>query len=242
MKPPADYAADTETAILPPGEDERFVGYGVMGQPFRSGHVLAMRRFPQTSLGAGYTAVWHCDPDGRWRMWADVPPLLACPRYFGPSLTAAEECDITVEWPDPWTLDVRIDGLLEWRTRLTRTAATTAMSVLASRLPDSWWNSNLVLGLMGRVAGPLLGAEEIRLHGRVPSEQWFTVNPLRVWATTKVEASLRGESLGEPERVPRQRRLGGFPVPNRGLFAIGRATFETYQPDRHVQKIPGQPA
>jgi hypothetical protein len=242
MKPPADYAEAMELAPLPPGEDERFIGYGVMGQPFASGHVLAMRRFPRTSLGAGYTAVWHCDPDGRWRMWADVPPLLACPRYFGPSLTATEECGISVEWPDPWTLDVRIGGVLDWHTELIRTPATTAMSALASRLPDSWWNSDLVLGLMGRLAGPLLRAEEVRLHGLVPSEQWFTVNPLRVWATTNVRASFHGESLGESEPVPRQRRLGGFPIPNRGLFAIGRATFETYQPDRHVQRIPGQPA
>jgi hypothetical protein len=230
-----------ELADLPPGEDERFIGYGVMGQPFSSGHVLAMRRFPRTSLGVGYTAVWHCSPDGQWRMWADVPPLLACPRYFGPSLAAAEQCDISIGWPDPWTFEVRIDGVLEWRTELTRTAATTAMSALASRLPDSWWTSTLVLRLMGRVAGPLLGAEEIRLHGRVPSEQWFTVNPLRVWAATNVEATLRGEPLGEPEPVPQQRRLGDFPIPNRGLFAIGRATFETYQPDRHVQRIPGTP-
>jgi len=238
MKAPRDYAAATELAPLPPGEGERFAGYGVMGQPFRSGHVLAMRRFPQTSLGAGYTSVWHCDPDGRWTMWADVPPMLACPRYFGPSLTATEECDIAFAWPDPWTLDVRIDGVLEWRTRLTRTPATTAMSAMASRLPAAWWNSDAVLGLMGRLAGPLLGADQIRLHGRVPSEQWFTVNPLRIWATTNVEASLRGEALGEPGPVSLQRRLGGFLVPNRGLFAIGQATFEAYDPDRHLRAMP----
>jgi hypothetical protein len=241
MKAPADYAAATELASTPQGEGERFAGYGVMGQPFRSGHVLAMRRFPQTSLGAGYTSVWHCDRDGGWTMWADVPPMLACPRYFGPILTVAGECDITVEWPDPWVLDVRIDGVLEWRTRLTRTPATRAMSAVASRLPAAWWDSDAVLGLMGRLAGPLLGADEIRLHGRVPSEQWFKVNPLKVWATTGVEASLRGESLGVPGPGSQQRRLGGFPVPNRGLFAIGRATFETYQPDRHVHTTPGQP-
>lgn len=30
---------------LPEGDDERFVGYGVMGVPFASGHYLALRDF-----------------------------------------------------------------------------------------------------------------------------------------------------------------------------------------------------
>ena len=45
-----------------PGQEERFSGYGVMGLPFRSGHVLALRRFPVTSVGPGYTSVWWRDP------------------------------------------------------------------------------------------------------------------------------------------------------------------------------------
>lgn len=36
---------------LPSGGDERFAGFGVMGLPFASGHVLAMRRFPASSIG-----------------------------------------------------------------------------------------------------------------------------------------------------------------------------------------------
>jgi hypothetical protein len=66
MRVPADEAADTETAGLPAGGGERFAGYGVMGLPFRSGHVLAMRRFPASSIGPACTSVWHRSPDGRW--------------------------------------------------------------------------------------------------------------------------------------------------------------------------------
>src|SRR4051794_27060033 len=44
---------------LPRGGDERFAGYGVMGLPFDSGHVLAMRRFPASSVGPAYSSVWH---------------------------------------------------------------------------------------------------------------------------------------------------------------------------------------
>ena len=108
-----------------------------------------------------------------------------------------------------------------------------AMSALASRLPDSWWNSKLVLGLMGRVAGPLLGAEEVRLHGRVPSEQWFTVNPLRVWATRKVQASLRGESLGGART--------GAPAASTGRLP-GPQSRPVRDRTRHVRGLPVRPA
>lgn len=53
-------AAEAEdTDQLPPGDEERFAGYGVMGLPFASGHVLAMRRFPSSSIGPAYTSVWQ---------------------------------------------------------------------------------------------------------------------------------------------------------------------------------------
>jgi hypothetical protein len=58
---------------LPSGGEERFAGFGVMGLPFDSGHVLALRRFPASSIGPAYTAVWHRDPAGRWAFWQDQP-------------------------------------------------------------------------------------------------------------------------------------------------------------------------
>ncbi len=49
---------------LPGGSDVRFAGYAVLGLPFRSGHLLALRRFPASSVGPAYTSVWHRDPYG----------------------------------------------------------------------------------------------------------------------------------------------------------------------------------
>jgi hypothetical protein len=84
VREPADIAADIERrSELPPGSEERFFGYGVMGLPFRSGHVLALRRFPASSIGPGYRSVWHRDPHGRWTFYQDQPGELACTRYFG---------------------------------------------------------------------------------------------------------------------------------------------------------------
>ncbi|MGY4652920.1 hypothetical protein ACVWWN_006716 [Mycobacterium sp. URHB0021] len=37
--------------VLWPGADQRFTGYGVMGLTFRSGHYLAMRHIPASSIG-----------------------------------------------------------------------------------------------------------------------------------------------------------------------------------------------
>jgi hypothetical protein len=48
---------------LPAGSEERFNGYGLMGLPLASGHILAMRRFPASSVGPGYTSVWHRGPE-----------------------------------------------------------------------------------------------------------------------------------------------------------------------------------
>lgn len=222
---PAGRVAAAEGTPLAPGDGERFSGDGIMGQPFRSGHVLALRRFSSSSIGPGYTSVWHADPEGRWTMWADVSPHQACARYFGPVLAGAERCAIDVEWPDPWTVDVRIGGVLEWRTPVRRTPATAAVTALASRLPAALCRSDRVLALMGRVAGPMLGAGAIRLHGRVPSEHMFKVNPRYVWAAAPERATLFGEPLGEAGPTAPQRRLGEFWVPNRGLFVVGQATF-----------------
>ena len=81
-------AAAERDSRLPEGEDERFTGYGVLGQPFSSGYLLALRRFSATSVGPGYTAVWMRRPSGAWIMYTDVPADVSCPRYFGSALEA----------------------------------------------------------------------------------------------------------------------------------------------------------
>jgi hypothetical protein len=66
-------AASIKTPGLQGGTEERFAGYGVMGLPFRSGHYLALRHFPASSIGPGFRAVWHRDPHRRWTFYADAP-------------------------------------------------------------------------------------------------------------------------------------------------------------------------
>ena len=97
-------------AALPPGPDERFNGYGVMGLPFVSGHVLAMRRFPATSVGPGYTSVWHRNPQGEWVFYATTAPQLGCTRYFGRDALASIQTDVRIIWLAPARFRVVVFG------------------------------------------------------------------------------------------------------------------------------------
>src|SRR5215210_6201979 len=103
-------------AELPSSNEERFAEYGVMGVPFTSGDLLAMRRFSASLLGQGYTSVWHRDPQGRWTFYTDVPPQLACPRYFGSAISEAGVREIEITWSSPrdFTILIEEDSSLNW--------------------------------------------------------------------------------------------------------------------------------
>jgi hypothetical protein len=102
MSDPRDLAAEIEACPrMPNGSEERFAGYGVMGLPFRSGHILALRRFPASSIGPGYRSVWHRDPNGRWTSFQDVAPVQACSRYFGPAVAEVAAATIDIAGSAP---------------------------------------------------------------------------------------------------------------------------------------------
>jgi len=220
---------------LPPGSDERFQGYGVMGAPFASGHVLGMRRFSASSVGPGYTSVWHRDPTGAWTFYADTDPLHACTRYFGSDVQHAIECPIELSWPQARILHVSIaSAALTWEAELAPTFATRALNTMARFMPDPMWKNRRVLSLMAAIAGPALGAGRLGVHGRAPNGQQFVANPMVLWTIARGTASVGETDLGQPGPLPDQARLGDFWIPQRGLFAVGRAFFESFDPARHL--------
>lgn len=234
MQPREAAAAVEASGTLPEGADERFDGYGIMGCPFASGHVLAMRRFPRNSLGPGYTSVWHRTPDGQWAFYADVPPRQSCARYFGKAAAVMRETAVGLEWLAADRLRVTMPELqFEWESEIRGTAMTAAMNGMMSAMPAGAWRSPAVLSTMGAMAGPLLGLGEIALQGAVPNGQGFTANPYRMWLLPTVRASLRGEDFGAPGPVAPQAQLGDFRIPQRGVFALGRAFFDPFDPQRH---------
>ncbi len=220
--------------LLPDGADERFAGYGVMGLPFRSGHVLAMRRFPASSVGPGYTSVWHRDPEGSWVFYANVSPKHACTRFFGASAKDAVETDIELAWASPSRLRVSMPSVsFDWDVEVGSTPATRLMNGMGRMLPDAAWRTPAVLAAMGLMAGPLLGVGRVGLQGRAPNGQRFIANPRTLWVVRDSRARLGGAEFGPPGPVQPQVRLGDFWIPQRGMLAIGAAYFETFDPARH---------
>jgi hypothetical protein len=211
---------------LPEGADERFAGYGIMGLPFASGHVLAMRRFPASSIGPPYTSIWHRDPAGTWEFWQNQPAGLSCPRYFSAALAEARKVEIDLEWTEPSTIRMAVPELeFEWSTILRTSGVTTLLSAVAMALPDRLWRAKPVLSLLGPMAGTLLRVGRLGLAGVAPNGQHFVANPLRVWLVAEAAASLNGIDFGPIGALDEQAALGDFWIPQRGIFAIGRAYF-----------------
>ena len=225
---PRARARELEESARPPGPPgERFAGWGVIGLPFASGHVLALRRFPASSVGPGYTSVWHRAPGGAWTMYVNVPPRCSCPRYFGEAVTRVVETEIVISWTGPRRFSV-VTGTagFHWAVQATVTPATRLLTALARRLPDAWWRSDRTLGVLGRLAGPLLRAGALRLHGRVPNGHRFQAAPRRLWAVDGSAAVVEGVRVGPPGPLRRQARLGDFLIPQRGLLAAGDSVFD----------------
>lgn len=218
------------------GEGERFSGYGVMGLPFSSGHVLAMRRFPVTSVGPGYTSVWLRRPSGSWTVYADAPAELSCARYFGAALETAVQCPVSVTWTGDAAFSVTVGGGadLTWALELEPTPISRAMSAVLKALPESLLERKAFLNAMGAAAGPALSAGRLGLTGTVPNGQGFRAKPRRMWFVSQSSASLAGEDLGNPEPLPVQARLGDFWIPQRGIFLIGASSYDAFDPARHL--------
>ena len=238
---PRDVAARLEAAVAPPaGSGERSWVYAVMGLPFRSGHVLAMRRVPVTSVGPGHTSVWHRNPAGQWSFYTSVTPRLGCPRYFGSAATRAVETEISIEWKGPDRFEVRIPAAeLEWTMVTRETPMARAMNVLARLLPEAAWRSRGLLSVMGAVVGPLLGVGHLSLVGRVPNGQEFMAIPRAMAMIVATRASIGGQDLGAAGPLRSQARLGDFWIPQRGILALGHTHFEAFDPERHSAQTTG---
>ncbi len=231
--------AEIERGVeLPSGTDERFNGYGVMGLPFASGHVLSMRRFPASSIGDGYFSIWHRDPDGRWSMFQNVPPAQACPRYFGSIVAEAGQRDIAMTWTGPMSFSITMGAgtkgdALSWDVSLGSSPAIGMMNAIGGIMPDAMWRSPAVLKLMAAVAGPVLGTGRMNLVGEAPNGQDFIANPLHIWSIPESKAAVNGEDLGPVGPLAEQASLGDFMIPQRGMFVIGRAFFENFDETQH---------
>lgn len=221
-------------AHLQEGTEERFNGYGLMGMTFRSGHVLAFRRFVRTSLGSGYMAVWHRNPAGEWTIYTDVAPSLSCPRYFGEETKQVITASIEIIWIGDNHFNVAIKSVgFSWDVILSQTRATAIMNFAAGMMPAWAWKMEIILKLMGKVAGTLMGIGKVSLSGFVPNGQYFIANPYKMWMVSESRAYMEGEDFGLPGSLKDQPHYRDFRIPQRGVFALGRAYFEPFNKDKH---------
>ena len=213
-------------APLPDGVGDRFSGYGIVGLPFQSGHVLALRRFPASSIGPGYTAVWHRDPSGRWTFYSTVPPEASCARYFGGEVARNVVTAIDIAWVDSMRFKVLVGTAIRWHVTLGTSLATRLLNTLAGVIREHSWQRPAVLRLMGVAARATLGTGRLNLTGLTPNGYRFIGAPRRWWLIESSYAVVDGVRLGPTGRLVDQASLGDFLLPQRGLFAVDRTRFE----------------
>ena len=219
---------------LPEGTEERFNGYGLMGMPFSSGHVLALRRFVASSIGSGYTSVWHRNPEKSWTFYADTDPRHSCTRYFGNKAAQALVTPININWLNEFSFEVTVAHVqLRWFVAIAATPVTKAMNAMGSVLPQFAWKNEVVLSLMGKMAAIGLGLQKVGLSGKVPNGQHFIANPKKIWAVTESHATIAGEDLGTPTPLQQQASLQDFWIPQQGILAFGQVYFDMFDASKH---------
>jgi hypothetical protein len=237
MRPPAHFARQAEEhPALPQGNEERVSGYGVMGLPFRSGHILGLRRWTASSVGDRFTSIWHRDPSGRWTFYESVDTEVGCTRYFGAEVSRVHVGPIDLEWETPDRLRVRTaEATVDWTIEIRSTLLSRLVSVVGITIPMVAWRSPSVLAIMGAIAGPALGAGKLQLAGQTPNAQHFEANPRRIWSVSASHALVEGEDLGRIGPLTPQAHLSDFFIPQRGIFAVGRVFITN--PQRRCQDV-----
>jgi hypothetical protein len=205
---------------LPDGPGDRYAGYAVLDVRFASRDILALRRFPMTSVGIGYTSVWHRGPEGDWTLFTDVPAPHGCSRYFAAMFARTVVAPIRIDWRGPRSLVIEVDGgrTLKWRLDLAPSAATALFNAASGVLP---WARRRPVSLARSFLDLALKAGGLRLVKNVPEGIRVHALPQAVWTVNGSRARLCGRDLGclhadmnAPGRVELWR-------PRRSLFAAG---------------------
>jgi hypothetical protein len=210
-------------------------GWGVMGLPFDSGHVLALRVFPENDFGP-YKSLWHRDPEGNWSIHVDGSRLdTACPRYYGAACTQTGFAHLELTWMGPATLRVTVDDpALEWTLTASSTPYLDWLNALSAAMPTATWRPRALLRARERLAS-MLGVGEIELSGVMPSGHTGTLMPKQMYFIEEARAVLEGMDLGHPTRLAECPTIGGVPLPARGMLAIGEAVWDILDPVEYEQ-------
>jgi hypothetical protein len=198
-------------------------GWGVFGLPFDSGHVLALRVFPENDF-APYRTVWHRDPQGKWAIYVDGPRLdTACPRYYGDACEHTGYAGVGLAWTGPATLRVTMEQpALEWTLTASSTWLLGALNAASAALPLATWRTRPLLWARELMA-QALGMGHLQLCGVMPSGHTGTLMPQRMFFVDDSRARFDGLDLGRPVHLRENPTIGGVALPARGILAMGEA-------------------
>ncbi len=200
-------------------------GWAVFGLPFDSGHVLALRVMPESSI-APYRSLYHRDPLGNWALYVDGPKLCACTRYYGAACALTGHTRIQIEWTGPATLRVTVNQpQLDWTLTATSDRRLDLVNAVNAMLPLSSWRSSLLLRARERVA-KVLGLGELELSGITPSGDVETLMPEQIYFIEESSAALGGLDLGLPVHLHENPKLGTLPLPTRGTLVRGQGMWQ----------------
>lgn len=204
--------------------DHEYVkGWGVFGLPFDSGHVLALRVFPENDF-APYRTIWHRDPQGKWAIYVDGPRLhTACPRYYGAACEHTGFARISPSWTGPTSLRVTMDQpALDWTLTARSNWLLDALNAASAALPLATWRPRALLRARESLA-QAMGVGRLQLSGVMPSGHVGTLMPQQMFFVEDSRATLDGLDLGRPVHLRENPAIGGVPLPARGILAMGEA-------------------
>lgn len=207
-----------------------FSGYSVLGVSFASGDVLALRRFPASSIGPGYSSVWHRTPAGVWTFYASVRPDQACARYFGAAVDANVIASVEVKWVTAHELCVAIAHTLDWRVTFRSSVITRFINTLAGVWPERGRPSSAVRRGLEWMAEMALGTGTVRPTGLTPNRNPYEVIPWYVCLVASSRAVWRGQDLGPHSLLTSPVSLGDVRIPTRGVFVVGEQWFNQPAP------------
>ena len=212
----------------PPWPGYEYVkGWGVFGLPFDSGHVLALRVFPENDFSP-YRTLWHRDPDGRWSIYVDGQSAdTACPRYYGQACDHVGYAQIQLAWTSPASLRITMnEPALEWTLTAHQPPVLRVMNAISPRLPLGTWRSPRLVRAREVMARRALGLGDIKMSGTMPSGHQGILMPQRMYFIDDSTAVLNAVDLGRPTQASPNPDIGGVPLPARGVLAIGQGAWE----------------
>ena len=201
------------------------MGYAVMLLPFSTGHMLALRRFHESSISP-YVSVWHCNPEGEWSIYNDGPSLeTTCPRWWGPALIKAELTDIRLHWMDSNTLRVTMEKpSLEWTLSIKPSSGLlNLVNNVNTKIPYRFLRSGFMRRIQEVMARYVFNLGDLNFSFITPTQKDAMIVMEAFYYIDDSKAIWQGKDLGEQINLKRNPSIGNIALPRIPSFVTVHA-------------------